>query len=294
MHAGHHTYHLGGPHLLKGGGGRLFVVEQQFTPPTSFEEAPFRTPVHVQTSLDGRTWHDLEDLSYLFVGDPTRDGITIPTRQEILFELPASDEPFAFLRFHEPRSAARGLSGFLDASRFDLLVDPIVGPAPAPLANGTIDLSCTRAEHVEAFFEEHPCTFGGINRYDSPSFFHTYALDGPANLTRIEGTVAVAPWRTDDFMEPLLPPLAQVTITNVFVETSEDGERWTRHSAVTVRFGVLTTFARELPGDPARFVRLVPDLHPRFHQYQAFAPNHHPEAYFLHSELLLQVGEPSS
>ncbi len=277
MHGGHHTYDLGGSFTLVSGHGYTAAVEMVYAPPKedTGEGDPFLAPIHVATSPDGLTWAPLTFITYDVLGSVWQSSV---------FTFGASADPFRFIRIHNPQSATEGLSGFLDNSQFTLYANEAPAtPGAAPTA-GTRDLSCADGDHMEDFFAEHPCWFGGIDRYDSPSMLHTYPLGPGATVDHISGTFTVAPWRTDDWFSPLVPAPEQVYGTIVTIETSTDGTTWTAQGAVDALFGVPTSFNLTLPSSTgASFVRLIPDGHPRFDQHAAFAPNHHLEAYFLDS-----------
>ncbi len=304
MHGGHNTYVLDAPVHLVGGTGWVLSVEQGFSPPTEYEQAPVTTPVHIQASTDAQNWTDVATAEYRFLDDV----IAGDNRQRIQFEFTA-DTVTEYLRLHQPRSAAQGLSGFLDRSQIFLLAnetdeDPT---PPRPVDERTQTLSCTDGDVLEDFFTTHPCWFGGINRYDAPSFFHTYQPGPGTTLAELEGTVQVAPWRTDDWFLPLPSPVHvdlgepgvsvdrgeteawadQVTQTRVFVQTSPDGQRWETVDTVPLLFGERAPFETELDHQPARFVRLIPDEHPAFDAYQDQPALHHPEAFLVFSELTL-------
>lgn len=320
MHGGHHTYVLDEPVRLLGGVGSVFSVEQQLSPPTEYEDTPTTTPVHIQTSDDAQDWSEVGAAVYRFLEDLGDGVIFDELRQGIAFEFEAN-RTVEYLRIHQPRSAAQGLSGFLDRSQLFLLANETSEDPSPPVSveSGTETFSCEEGEVLEDFFDDHPCWFGGVNRYDTPSFFHTYEPGEGTTVSKIEGKAQVAPWRKDDYFVPIPVPVQasigevdagdrevhvdpsaelepeevgpfveQLTRTKVFVQTSPDGINWTTVGNETVLFGERASFEIELEQpEPARFVRLVPDEHPRFDDFRSSPSLHHPEAYFLFSELTL-------
>jgi len=290
-HVGHHHYFVGRDAVfaLHGGGAVFFVVEQQLSPPTE-GPAPgggeVRTPVPVEVSVDGRAWTRVADGPYRLVYAETSAEALI--RQEVAVNFTAPDVPFRYLRVRQPLSSAEGLSGYVDASRFELDVTVVARVPPASLAPGERGLSCER-DILEDVFPSHPCWFGGLNRWDAPSFFHTYPLGGLARLDRVSGVATLAYFRPDDRSQ--LPP--EKLGGHLLVEASEDGSRWTTIANVSVAYGTAQPFATDdLGGLPAAFVRLASDRHPR---WGTEPPLKRPEAYLLESSLalggLLPAGE---
>jgi hypothetical protein len=297
MHGGHHTFFLGGETFAihTGSTGLLVSVEQQFSPPTEFDGTDLLTTLNmVETSLDGQTWTGASVARYRFLNDPLTEPIGLEERQLISFDLVPGGAPFRYIRFQEPRSALQGLSGFLDASSLNLLVEA-VAPAPTPtLAHQTKALSCADGDILEDFFAAHPCFFGGIDRFDSPSILHTYVAGDGARVERLTGVVGALPWRTDDWFLPLLPASAQVTGTRVFVQTSVNGIAWENvGDPVAVTYGVPANFDILIAGGrDARFVRLVPDVHPEFAHPEEDAALHHLEAFLTTSALTIEGDLP--
>ncbi|MDX1610743.1 MAG: hypothetical protein R3185_00130 [Candidatus Thermoplasmatota archaeon] len=305
FHHGHHTYRLDAPARLLGGEGVVVSVEQQFTPPTEYEDPPFKTPIRIETSLDLETWEEIGVAEYRLLEDPREGSLGLAIRQSLQVTFEASEEPFQYVRVYNPRSSAQGLSGFLDASRLDLFTEPASeAPAASEAARVEVTLSCEEGDHLEAFFEAHPCWFGGINRYDAPSFLHTYPVsDVPMLVGEVSGEATVLPWRSDDWFEPV--PLsnrtsaytgwnARVNHTNVSVQASVDGMVWRTLERFRVDWGQATTFDVILEDPvPARFLRLVPDPHERFDQWRSLAPNHHPEGFLVHSGVSALSALPS-
>lgn len=267
MHGGHHTYFFGDrTYRFVKATGMAFAVEQMFSPPTEVVAAsPGTTPVWLESSLDGRTWTEVGYAPYRL----------LTSRQEVKFEIGDADGPvFRFLRVRAPRSAAQGLSGYVDHTSLDVVATPL-GPAPKPRpAARTVDLTC-EDDILEDFFAEHPCWFGGINRYDAPSFFHTYFLGDGARLTKVTGRLRLGPWRTDD------TPATERC--KAYIQVSVDGVRWTNVATVDGPFGEERTFSVALKNVRARFVRLFPDYHPRYDDTRTAAPLHHPKGFFLGS-----------
>lgn len=285
MHGGHHTYFLDGVYRLDGGTGRVFSVEQQLAPPSDYEGGLHpHSLLDVEVSMDGLEWTVIDVVPYEFLSNVSAGRAGFEMRQSLAFTLSASNETFAFLRVHNPVSLTQGLSGFLDNSRFDLELARVADPPSRE--NVTGHYSCMEGDVMESFFATHPCWFGGIDRYDAPSFFHTYPLGGVGAVTNVSGTVQVLPWRSDDWFLPLVPESAQVVGTLVHVQTSANGMNWTTVASVPATFGVPASFEVALP-DPidARFVRYFPDYHPRYDEYQQSAPLHHPEAFLVDSTL---------
>lgn len=287
-HVGIHHYFVGGDgaYTLHGGAGRLFSVEQQLSPPVEFA-APRTSPpqvvssMPVEVSLDGITWTRVADAGYRFAG--LESGGTA-TRQEILFTFTAAGEPFRFIRVRQPLSAAQGLSGYLDASRMTLEVGD-AGLVPAPVVTRQENAARNCSEHImEAVWAAHPCWFGGINRWDTPSFFHTYPL-GDARLDRVEATVVFAYFRPEDPGTCCGQTRSGILDGPVLLQSSLDGEAWQTIATVEVGYGTPHTFAVDgLDGRESRFLRLVADKHPGYWNHPALK---HPEAYLLHSELIL-------
>lgn len=324
MHGGHHTYVLEDTVDVVGAKGWAFSVEQQFSPSHASSVEPgglgadVQAPIHIEVSDDGQNWTSIENASYE-IGDVLKDCfICLDLRQRVNFAFETAPTEAEFLRVHQPRSAAQGLSGFLDRTHIILFANETDTSEPSPATqDGQVALSCRDGDVLEDFFESHPCWFGGINRYDTPSFFHTYKPGRGTSVTALEATVQVAPWRTDDWFIPIPFPVEvsgvpsdpsadveeeeidafaeQVSQTQVFVQTSPDGVSWETIGNETVLFGERETFQIDLEQPQnARFVRLIPDEHPRFDDFRADPPLHHPEAFFLFSELTLTGQLPSS
>lgn len=300
MHSGHNTYVLDEPVRLLGGVGWLRSVEQGLSPPTEYEQPASTTPVHLQASPDAQTWYELDSVEYDFASDV----IAGERRQDITFEF-TTDTVAEYFRIHEPRSAAQGLSGFLDRTVLTLLANETEADPtpPSPLEEGKVTFACSDGDVLEDFFPRHPCWFGGLNRYDAPSFIHTYNPGEGATVTTIQGEAQVAPWRTDDWFIPVVLTTdtdeaqayaEQVTSTRVFVQTSPDGITWDTVDTIPLAFGEPTSFTTHLEEPhPARFIRLITDKHPSYDDFKSQPALHHPEAYLVHSELTLTGNLPT-
>ncbi|HVL47482.1 MAG TPA: hypothetical protein VM889_02900 [Candidatus Thermoplasmatota archaeon] len=286
-HMGHNTYFFGdATYALRKAWGRAFAVEQQFTPPAGEDGLPdpFTTPLLVETSADGVAWSLAGTGRYVFVSTSPPGA---PDRQYVEFEFEGDGRAFRFLRVRAPQSAAQGLSGFLDASGFDLYAD-VVATSPPALATGILERAC-ETHVMERFFTTHPCWFGGINRYDSASFYHTYWAGDGAKLDRVRGKAILAPWRSDDFWGASLQP-ADARV-KAFVQTSLDGRDWDTVATVEGTFGAAIPIDVLLSGKEARMVRLIPQEHERFHDWRQgwqWAPLKHFRGYFVHSTLTLE------
>jgi hypothetical protein len=237
-HLGHHTYDLDGLHRVGAVSGSVFSVEEQFSPPTE------GFVVLVEGSADGLAWTQLHAMPYVATSE----------RQSIAFSFDGAGFEARFVRIRQPRSAAQGLSGYLDASRFDAELSP-VDATPATAAH---ELSCER-DVMERFFDAHPCWFGGIDRYDAPSVFHTYPLGADRPLARVAGEVTFLPWRLDDYSSG-----SSRTQIAGFVQVSADGVRWTDAGRIEGSYGTPIAFDLDTAGTTARFVRLVGEHHARF------------------------------
>ena len=280
IHGGHHTYYMRGTYAFHGARGFAYSVEQELSPSTdvvNLSREPVTTPLYVQVSLDGATWTDVGAGVYEYG----------PLRQVVWLDVTGQGQPFRFLRLHVPLSAAQGLSGYLDHSDLRIEVDALLTGVAVDPTPTTRALDCAEGDVMEDFFAAHPCWFGGVDRYDSPSFFHTYLAGPSSNLTRVSGSFTLAPWRSDDFHQGT--PLLVVNRTLAYVQVSENGVDWTNVATVTATYGETKAFDVAIPGGvDATFVRLFPEYHARFDQWQTVAPNHHPRAYFLDSRVTLE------
>lgn len=280
-HVGHHQYLVGDDvvYELWGGEGSAFSVEQHFGAPTepgdvSPTDLQVNTTVPIETSLDGETWQTVEDAQYRFL--PGDD------RQRVEFSFDADGEPFRFLRVRQPRSAGQGLAGFLDRSVLTLEVTE-QRPVDTPASHtGSVDLSCGD-DILEDVFALHPCWFGGPNRWESPSFFHTYFVEN-ATIDELEGSFITKNWREDDFGF-----LIQHT-DGVLLQTSQDGVHWQTVAEVDTTHGVPQSFSVDLDEHPASFVRFASARHPDWGDHPALK---HPASMFLHSELTVTGDLPA-
>jgi hypothetical protein len=208
----------------------------------------------------------------------------VQERQRVDVTASSDGAPFRYVRIHEPLSAAQGLSGYLDHSQFDVEAD-IVAPTPAPAPTpGERHLACG-TDIMEDFFAAHPCWFGGIDRYDAASFWHTYPVGDGGDLARVRGNFTLAPWRADDWTQGA--PVADATNVSARIQTSVDSISWTDLAIVETAYGVPTSFDITVDHQLARFVRLFPEYHARFDQTAEFAPNHHAKAYLVDSSLVV-------
>lgn len=244
FHIGHHTYDLDG--LFEVGTitvHRIASVEVQFTPPIETSTA-HPIPITFEVSRDGRTWEPIGALPYnplSLRNDPIRGTLE-------------ADATARYLRIRQPRSAAQGLSGYLDGSHLDVELTPVDAPSP-PRRTGTFSLACA-TDIMERFHAEHPCWFGGINRYDSPSIFHTYPLDAPTTVTSITGTATFLPWRSDDYAGRG----SSRTEVDAHLFASVDGEHWTRLTTFTAQFGLPAAITWTGHADAA-YLRIVAEYH---------------------------------
>lgn len=282
-HLGQHRYVLGVDRAwqLEGGSGWVRSVEQQLAPPEDVEPGTdgVRSKAPVEVSIDGREWHRVGVVEYELVSASTSP---VGTRQDIRFTLDGSEEPFRFFRIRQPRSSSEGLSGYLDASRIDLNLSP-AGVAADPGLDEATRLTCTN-DILEDVFAEHPCWYGGADRWDAPSFVHTYPI-GPTNVSRIDGQVQMAYFRPDDPGFCCNQTPEGVENGTLLVQVSRDAVDWRTVHRVDVTYGEETTFASpELAGLEARFVRLIGTKHPGYSEDPALK---HPEGYMLDSAFTL-------
>lgn len=283
-HLGMHRYVVSTNTTLRlhGGSGRVKSVEQQLSPPSepgdsSLLPPKVRTPIPIEVSEDGRTWTRITDVQYTF-------AFPLDLRQAIEFTFDADGEEFRYLRIREPRSAAQGLSGYIDHSR--LTVDVSVASTDAP-ANGTTAETRTfrcQEDILEDVFAEHPCWYGGIDRWDAASWFHTYPI-GDAEITRLRGTFQMAYFRPDDPGTCCGQSLLGVADGKALIQASDDGASWTTVAEVPTTYGEPTHFDVPLADSAsAHFVRIVSDKHPGYWNHPALK---HPEAYLVQSDLLV-------
>lgn len=240
FHLGHHTYDIGRSVALHRINGSMFSVEQQFSPPTEINDNGFS--IIIEASESGLVWNEIARPLYTLGS----------MRQTVNFDIDAAGAVARYVRIRQPRSIAQGLSGYIDSSNFDIAISE-VDEQPIPRFPAT--LRC--AQHVmERFFETHPCWFGGINRYDSPSVFHTYPVAG-ATLTNIAGSVTFLPWRSDDYTQN---GGSRTAIAGV-VQTSVDGVTWTKAGDVMGTYGVPISFSLPQASVLANYIRLAAEYH---------------------------------
>lgn len=139
------------------------------------------------------------------------------------------------------------------------------------------------------FAAGNPCTFGQLNRYDTPSFFHTYFL-GAARPDVVEVTYSALPWRLDDFRWPrgllAVANLTQDLNVTVLLQGSPDGAHWATLARAVGKFGVPGSFRAEGLGQPeAAFLRLAVDKHQDWDVHPAL---HHPRGYMVHSTMRVE------
>lgn len=279
LHGGHHTYYFGGDTLaFRGARGFAFSVEQEYAPSgavVNLSRDPVTTPLYVQVSLDGVSWATVGEGVYEY-------GLL---RQTVWLDVAGAGQPFRFLRLHVPLSLSQGLSGYLDHSGLTVEVDEVA--AQTLVANGTAkSLDCRQGLVMEAFFAAHPCWFGGVDRYDAPSFFHTYVVGPGSDLTRISGSFTLGPWRSDDYNRPIGG--ASNTASKAYVQVSANGVDWTDVALLNATYGLAQPFSVNVSLENVTFVRLFPEYHANFDQWQTLAPLHHPRAYFLDSRVSVE------
>lgn len=275
-HYGIHHYFVGRnvTYALWGGSGTVRSTEILRSPPLE-PGTPSTAPlavnikVPIEISMDGLSWTAISHANYRF--------LTGGEGQWIGYSFTAAGEQFRYIRFREPYSAAQGLSGFLDYSDSVLQVS-VVGPAPEPaLVAQTGLVKRCETDILEDVWAQHPCFYGNVDPWDSPSWFHTYPL-GNASLDRVHGNATTLQWR----------PYEQgvKTSTRLLVMTSVDGMAWKEIGNLTIQHGQRLEFdVSGLNGMSAKFVRLATQKTPKF-----FGPNgdlRHPEGVIYASNLAL-------
>ena len=285
-HLGHHTYDIGTVAKIGAMSGRVFTVEVQFSPPTEILVQPMEPPeippiplpairawtaLTIEGSTSGVHWFELDQIPYQLNG---------ATRQEIFFNAHGGDVRARFIRIRQPLSAAQGLSGYLDHSRFDADIRPLPLPVSAELGPKTY--SC--ADHVmERMFDTHPCWFGGINRYDSPSAFHTYRVGTPAAVESISGSATFLPWRSDDYTQDGGSP----TSLAAEVQTSIDGVAWDTLGTIAGAYGEPIAFSFDaLDARAVSFVRIVAERH---HGYTRHPALKHVRGFLIDSQVTVDA-----
>lgn len=273
LHVGQHQYLVGNETVYKlwGGEGSAFSVEQHLGVPTepgnvSPTDPQVNTTVPIETSLRGETWRLVEDAQYRFF--PGED------RQRVEFSFDADGRPFRFLRVRQPRSAGQGLAGFLDRSVLTLEVTEQRPVDTPPRRDRTVELSC-EDDILEDVFALHPCWFGGVNRWESPSFFHTYVL-GNATIDELEGSFVTKDWREDDLGYPA------GYVDGVLLQTSRDGVHWRTVATLDTIHGVPQSFNVTLDDHEAKLVRFASARHPGWGDHPALK---HPASMFLRTNL---------
>lgn len=274
-HLGHHTYPLGGLNRIGAVSGSVFSVEIQLSPPFELA-APDAAAVVVEASVDGLAWTTLHQIPFPLI---TNGAEILPMRQALSFSFDAGGAEARFVRIRQPRSLAQGLSGYLDASGFDASLEPLTDPEPG-VAPGARSLSCG-ADVMEGIALGHPCWFGGIDRYDAASFFHTFPLGGLAALDAVRGNVIFLPWRLDDYNIG-----GSRTAIKGYVQTSTDAVAWTDSDLeMEGIYGVPISFDFALGGRAARFIRIVAERHARFARERTDPSLKHPRGMILDSSL---------
>lgn len=289
-HVGHHLYAFDPPRLLTEVRGRIFAVEAEVA---GIDGPP---EISIEASLDGVNWTRFAAVPYPVTGT----GLT-EERHEIAVDVKGAVTPARFVRVAMPRSTQDGLAGYLDHTELDFGSAQLSSVAPPARS-----AAAGRCEDglMDSFFAEHPCWFGGRDagggaldgalsgyhvaprgpgsHYDSPSFFHTYALGAPAKGGVLDATVAGSHWRSPTQLascrasEPTSDNLAPV----VLAEASADGVTWTNAGRGQGAWGERIAIGGEVPA-LSRFLRFV------------FAPNpgddlqascHHPVGFLTSSE----------
>lgn len=274
-HFGHNHYFVGRDNVyaLHGGTVRISSTEAELSPMTEPGDPAFppQWSMPIEVSMDGTDWQQVDAVNWDF----------FESDWQVRFSFDADGEHFRYIRIRQPTSAAQGLSGYLDKSEFTLDVSVVEQVTEPALAQGTIDRSC-ESDIMESIFETHPCWFGGVNRWDAPSFFHTYPLGGLAEIDGVEGSVLTNNFRIGPFDAELIPD----TDADVFVQTSVNGSSWETVHAFPVTHGEETSFSADLDAteEDARFVRFATSRHPLWTDESEPAAKH-PEGYFLDSEL---------
>jgi hypothetical protein len=269
FHTGHHTYDLDALHAVGEIEGWLRSVEIQFSPPIEIGSSG-EIRVFVEASTDGRVWATVGTVPY---------GRT-STRQDIPFAIDGGGVVARYLRIRQPRSVAQGLSGYLDVSSFDAELTPAEPPPVGIPREGTFQLSC-ETDIMEGFHALHPCWFGGINRYDSPSVFHTYPLNEAVAVTAISGTANYLPWRTDDYTGS--GGSRRDLKGHLFA--SADGEHWTKLVTFDAQYGLEAPVAWTGSID-AVYLRFVAEYHKGVHSDPALK---HVRGMLVHSALTVTV-----
>lgn len=305
-HVGLHQYFFGHEKrlLLHGGRGRpnypgILVTEIDqsvpqdplLDPNPADPRVTVDAPILIETSMDGLSWTTVREVPYRSLrldptgSNPTDTGGGRQNLSDFPFELGAPAE-FRFLRIVGPASHAGGLAGYIDSTNLELTVSEVALITPQALAAeaSTRTLHCA-TDILEDLFPDHPCTFGGANHWDAPSFFHTYFL-GEAEIRKVRAVVNLLPFRPHDSGQGAAGTIAG----KLSVQASLDGTLWTNVSTpqdAAVEYGEDATLVYDVPPElgRVRFLRLAPELHPRYADVQSCAACHRPEAYFRSSEV---------
>lgn len=254
-----YQWFLGTDHelTLKGGKIRIDYTENAMAP------SPEALPL-IEVSSDGRGWSPvLATVSVPAV------GIQVECC-ELTYDatLVAQDQSFRFLRVHGPLSATGGLGGYIDYA-YGTLSFTVGDPAPTlPSATPetTLPLSCL-TDIMEAVYPAHPCSYGGVDDYDSTSGLATYFL-GDARISKVSGAVTM-----DIFRKAINGVEADYLLsgtTNVSVQIGVDGVNWTEIGKLhDVSYLQSTPFSFPAPAadTPAKFVRLAAEKHHHFNDY---------------------------
>lgn len=193
-HVGEQQYFVGVDTIygLRSGTLNLIATESELAPTTSvgLELSPsgdhvgVHTRIHVQTSLDGKTWDDFQtgqynlvrvnsgankipipllsgggDGTYIIQSGPLSAG-PLPSKDWYVLTFTAPDTPFRYIRAHMGESATGGLSGYLDYLFGNIEVVE-QGPAPAVTlkARTNVRYDCA-SDIMEDFVASHPCWYG--------------------------------------------------------------------------------------------------------------------------------------
>lgn len=288
FHNGIHTYYVSHNRtlLLYDGNGSAFSVEKQFSPTAAVTpRIPLGSGVNssilLERSIDGRSWYEVSVAHYAWV-----TVLDIELRQTVHFEFDGEGAEFRYLRVRQPDSLQQGLSGFLDHSQLNITVTNGTSIAEPTLTSQTDAPFDCLEDILEDVFLAHPCTFGGVSHWDSPSWFHTYPLEN-ATLTDVRGMAILQYFRPfppgADELEPLNGTGA--------VWSSVGGTQWTALGTFPYEMGTPASFnLTGLGSVHARFLRVGAERHPDWAVEASWV---HPEAYLLFSELYVSGSLPS-
>lgn len=294
-HLGIHQWFVGDRGVFRssaGGEWHAKTREADASPTESGEQA-----VNIETSMDGITW--TQRVRHVFT--PTFGDLWVPADSGTLAPFPV-DVEFRYLRMRLETSVEGGISGFVNGAYLYLKGSFVAASFTLPPAKSSY--SCA-SDILEDIFASHTCWFGphvwnydptlGIiftGWYNAAGYHHTYPIEtssGARTLTRVQGTVKVAPYRaTDHALQPydrcplshLLPnvlsdPLEPVT-DQVKVQISTNGREWITIQTIAVVYDVHLNQGEPQPFDsgidvtlssvPAKFVRVSSELAPCFDQ----------------------------